>query len=68
MTRIGCFLLLLIATVAAQGFDVQATIKRVDVENARVTFSAPDGRDRTAKVSPDAKLLDSAGKELTGGG
>ena len=33
-------------------------VNRLDVEN---------GRDRTAKVAPDAKLLDSAGKELTGG-
>src|SRR6184192_1849644 len=67
MTRTGCIVLLLIAPLVAQGFDVQATIKRVDVENSRVTFGAPDGHDRTAKVAPDAKLLDAEGKELTGG-
>src|SRR5437870_1108422 len=67
MTRAACIVLVLFAPLVARGIDVQATIKRVDVENARVTFGAPDGRDRTAKVAPDAKLLDAAGKDLAGG-
>jgi hypothetical protein len=46
---------------------VQATLKRVDVENARLTFRAPDGMERTAKVAADDNFLDANGKELVGG-
>src|SRR5439155_774771 len=69
MTRIGCIVLLLIAPLVAQGFDVQATIKRVDVENSRVTFGAPDGRDRTAKVALAQQIqpLDKDGKPAADG-
>jgi hypothetical protein len=66
MIRLGCAVFVLILPPAADAFDVQATIKRVDAENARITFGAPDGRDRTARVAPDARLMDADGKELTG--
>ena len=67
MTRCLAVLALLVAPALSRAIEVQATIRRVDVENARLVFSAPDGRDRTAKVAADAKLLDSGGKELAGG-
>src|SRR5689334_5099923 len=59
--------LAMVAPVMAHAFDVQATIKRVDVANGRITFGASDGRDRTAKVAGEAKFFDADGKELAGG-
>src|SRR5437763_8391346 len=67
MIRCLVLWLLLVCPVFSWAIDVQATIKRVDAESARVTFGAPDGRERTAKVAPDARLLDADGKELVGG-
>src|SRR5438105_832269 len=67
MTRFAAVLIAGLVPAVAGAIDVQATLKRVDVEGARITFGAPDGRDRTAKVAPDAKLLDVDGKELLGG-
>src|SRR5437868_5889496 len=67
MSRLGWIALVLVFPLTAPAFDVQATIKRADAENARLTFGAPDGRERTAKVAPDARLLDADGKELAGG-
>src|SRR5437763_12310296 len=67
MTRCLAVLVLLAAPPMARAIEVQATIKRVDAEGARITFGAPDGRDRTAKVAADAKLLDGDGKALANG-
>src|SRR5262245_42969074 len=67
MSRVGCFVLVMVLPLVARAIDVQATIKRVDAESSRITFGTPDGRDRTVKVSADAKLLDADGKELAGG-
>ena len=50
-------LALTVLPVAAHAFEVRATIKRVDSENARLTFRAPDGRERTAKVAADAAAV-----------
>src|SRR4051794_31176041 len=67
MARYVALLMALIVPAAAAAFDVQATIKRVDADNARIAFGGPDGRDRTANVAPDAKLFDDDGKDLAGG-
>src|SRR5262245_4832440 len=67
MRRVGCFVIVFVIPLVARAIDVQVTIKRVDAESARITFGAPDGRDRTAKVAADAKFLDADGKELAGG-
>jgi len=67
MTRILALAALLVVPTVAAAFEVQAVIRRVDVENSRLTFRAPDGMDRTAKVAADAKFLDADGKELAGG-
>ena len=67
MSRLGCIAVVLLVPLVGRAFDVQATIKRVEAENSRLTFGAPDGRERTAKVAPDARLLDADGKDLTGG-
>src|SRR3954454_5297585 len=67
MARWFTFLIVVFSAPASQAIDVQVTIKRVDVDNARLAFGAPDGRERTARVAPDAKILDADGKELVGG-
>ena len=67
MTRILAAIVLLISPAVVSAFEVQATIKRADVENSRVTFLAPDGMERTAKVATDAKFVGADGKELAGG-
>src|SRR5438874_1796457 len=67
MIRFLAVFVALVAPAIAQAFEVRVTIKRVDAENARLTFSAPDGMDRTAKVDPAATFLDAAGKDLAAG-
>ncbi|HEY2415971.1 MAG TPA: hypothetical protein VGI40_27265 [Pirellulaceae bacterium] len=67
MTRGICLLAILCLPGLSLAIDVQGTIKRVDVDAARIVFTAPDGRDRDAKVAADAKLLDAEGKDLNGG-
>src|SRR6476620_11834742 len=67
MTRFAAAFIVLLAPVVAMAIDVQVTIKRVDADGERITFSAPDGRERTAKVAPEAKLLDANGTELARG-
>jgi hypothetical protein len=69
MMRVLAFVVfgLLVSPLGAQAFEVQATIKRVDIENARLTFRASDGIERTAKVAADATFLDADGTELAGG-
>src|SRR4051794_32352549 len=67
MMRLCPVLLLLLYPVAAQAFDVRVTVKRVDAEGARLTFTAPDGMERTARVDPAARFLDAGGKELASG-
>jgi hypothetical protein len=47
-------------------FEVEATIKKVDVDKGVVIFHAR-GQDRTAKVVRDLKVLDATGKELPDG-
>src|SRR5262245_23017424 len=60
-------LVILVVPVAGWAIDVQGTLKRVDPDAARIVFTAPDGRDRNAKVAADAKLIGADGKELEGG-
>src|SRR4051812_37204345 len=67
MARFAGVFVALIAPAVTCAIEVPATLKSVDVESARITFGAPDGRERTAKVAPDAKLVDAAGNELTAG-
>src|SRR5262245_32685207 len=67
MVRLLAVLVVFLAPAIARAIDVQATIRRVAAESARITFTAPDGRDRTAKVAADAKFLDADGKDLAGG-
>src|SRR5437660_634937 len=67
MIRLCVVFVALVAPAVAQAFEVRVTIKRVDAASARLTFTAPDGMDRTARVDPAAKLLDAEGKELAGG-
>jgi hypothetical protein len=51
---------------AALGFEVEATIKRVDAEKGVLYFHAVQ-QDRTAKVGEGAPILDEAGKDLANG-
>src|SRR4051812_43641372 len=50
----------------ASAFEVSATIKSVDAEQRVVQFHARQ-QDRSAKVAPDAKILDSEGEPLAAG-
>jgi len=67
MARLSVVFVALLPPVGALAIDVQVTIKRVDTDGARISFSAPDGRERTARLTSDAKLVDVAGKDLVGG-
>src|SRR5438874_2573857 len=67
MYRFLGVMIVFVAPVVARAIEVQATIKRVDAEGGRVTFGGPDGRERTAKLAPEAKLVDADGKDLVGG-
>src|SRR5712692_4991981 len=57
---------LLLFVGGSSAFEVEATIKRVDVEKGVLVFHAR-GQDRTARVDKDAKILDEAGKPLADG-
>lgn len=65
---IRCFAIVVLLTfpTLCQAIDVQVTIKSVD-DDGRLVFVGPDGRQRSAKVSLDAELLDADGKPLAGG-
>jgi hypothetical protein len=47
-------------------FEVEAVIKRVDVEKGVIVFTA-DQKDRTVQIPKDVKVLDADGKELADG-
>jgi hypothetical protein len=51
---------------ASAAFEVEATIKKVDAANRRVTFTTGQ-QDRTAAVAPDAKILAADGQDLADG-
>ncbi len=64
---IAMFVCLLVAFAgASSAFEVEATIKKVDAANRRVSFAAGQ-QDRTATVAPDAKILSANGQELADG-
>jgi hypothetical protein len=67
MNRWLAFITVTVLPATAAAIDVQGTIRRVDIEAARIVFTAPDGRDRHARVDADAKLQDVDGKDLHGG-
>jgi hypothetical protein len=51
----------------ALGFEVTVTVKQVDADKRVMVFTAPDQRDRTARVADGAKVLDAQGKDLSDG-
>ena len=55
-----------LAGPAASAFEVKATIKSVDAEQRRVQFHARD-QDLSAKVAPDARIVDEKGAPLADG-
>jgi hypothetical protein len=48
------------------GIEVSATIQKVDAPQGVLVFTA-NGQERTARVAPNAKILDRDGKDLAGG-
>ena len=52
--------------LAVLAFDVQATIRKVDLDKGMVFFTSGQ-MDRAAKVAKDAKILDAQGKPLPDG-
>ena len=63
---LGAALCFVICATVAIGFEVKATIKKVDADNGVIVFTAKDA-DHTIKVPKGAKVYDSAGKELADG-
>ncbi|MCA8986413.1 MAG: hypothetical protein KDA78_02145 [Planctomycetaceae bacterium] len=60
--------LLLVFTITGQsfGFDVVATIRRIDAEN-RIAIVFANGQERMVKIAADVRILDEAGKNLKDG-
>lgn len=59
---------MVLASVAAHavGFEVSATIQKLDAEN-RVAVVFANGQERTVSIAGDVVLLDEAGRALAGG-
>lgn len=58
--------LMLLSAAMARAFEVGAQIRRLDAAGGVLVFNAA-GQDRTARIAPEAKVLDAEGKELAGG-
>jgi hypothetical protein len=65
ITTVAGAALLLLAT-AAQAFEAQGTIRKVDVANRSLVVQA-GGQERTVRIADDAKLLDDRGEPLPDG-
>jgi hypothetical protein len=63
---VGALLGLVVLAGRLPAFEVEATIKKVDVEKGVVVFVAGQ-QERTVRVAKDIKVLDAAGKELADG-
>ncbi|SRR6266404_1773350 len=59
-----CWLAIFAGGLAA--FEIEATIKKVDVDKGVVVFTA-NGTDRTVRLPKDVKVLNAQGKELANG-
>jgi Cu/Ag efflux protein CusF len=57
---------LLVFAAAANAFETQGTIRKVDVANRTVVVHA-GGQERTVRIADDAKLLDERGESLPDG-
>ncbi len=66
--RCSCLslLVLLVVVGSARAFDAAGKIKKIDAEKRTINIHA-NGRDHSAKIADDVKVLDADGKELKDG-
>jgi hypothetical protein len=64
---VGAVLGVLLVAAGLSAFEAVVKIKKIDVEKGVLVLTAPNGRDHTVKVDPNAKFQDEKGKALADG-